>query len=106
VFERRVRSVTVLIADATPALTPRSSLLWAQVALLSAATDGLLDEAVHTRDAAATDQLLRDLLAAVSAAAPELLPKVSRSGELTEAQAAELRGHTREFLAREEGQTG
>ncbi|EOD04049.1 hypothetical protein EMIHUDRAFT_107905 [Emiliania huxleyi CCMP1516] len=76
------------------------------VALLSAATDGLLDEAVHTRDAAATDQLLRDLLAAVSAAAPELLPKVSRSGELTEAQAAELRGHTREFLAREEGQTG
>uniref|UniRef100_A0A7S3WP47 ATPase F1/V1/A1 complex alpha/beta subunit nucleotide-binding domain-containing protein n=1 Tax=Emiliania huxleyi TaxID=2903 RepID=A0A7S3WP47_EMIHU len=101
---QRIRADACISVLQQPDTTPVS--LGEQVALLSAATDGLLDEAVHTRDAAATDQLLRDLLAAVSAAAPELLPKVSRSGELTEAQAAELRGHTREFLAREEGQTG
>jgi F0F1-type ATP synthase alpha subunit len=70
-----------------------------QVALLFAATDGLLDEAVDSMPDERVDKLLAGLVDAVNAAAPELLPKVGRSADLTQAQAAELRAVIREYVA-------
>jgi len=70
-----------------------------QVALLFAATDGLLDRAVDALDSAELDALLDGLVGAVNAAAPELLPKVSRSADLTEAQMETLRDAVKSYIA-------
>lgn len=70
-----------------------------QVALLFAATDGLLDEAIDTMPDEQIQRLLAGLVGAVDAAAPELLPKVGRSADLTQAQADELRAVIGEYVA-------
>jgi F-type H+-transporting ATPase subunit alpha len=92
---RRAAACTRVLQQ--PAPSPLS--LAHQVALLFAATDGLLDDAVDSMPAQDVDRLLAGLVDAVDAAAPELLPRVGRSTDLTQAQAEEMRAVIGEYVA-------
>ena len=86
----KARATAYLAALQQPSPAPLS--LGEQVTLLYAASLGNLDAPVAAAgdDANASGELLARLLAYVDGAEPELLPKISESGLLGEAQKARL----------------
>ena len=84
--KEKARAAAYLAALQQPSPTPLS--LGEEVCLLYAASIGVLDAPVAAAADAAggVDALLARLLAHVRAAEPELLPKISESGLLGEAQ--------------------
>jgi len=92
---RRAAACTRVLQQ--PNLLPMA--LSKQVALLFAATSGLLDDAVDQMEDAEIASLLDGLVDAVDAAAPELLSKVGRSSDLTDEQAQELRSIIADYVA-------
>jgi len=70
-----------------------------EVALLFAASEGLLDDAAASADATQLDELVRGICDAVAAADADLLPKITRSGYLSDEQAEALRSILTKYVA-------
>lgn len=80
---------------------PRPMPLGEQVALLLAAAEGRLDAVADSMPAASLEGLIAGMPPSIAASAPELLPKISRSGYLSDAQAGSLLALVEAYLEKQ-----